>query len=558
LDGTLEEYLETSPFETYNLTRGKSSGVLGNIKVVGKFKGFVRVMESIDEPDIYPEKLMAMLMKPRKYKLRLYCLKAYSLASMDKDFFGAVAKSDPYLKVEIGKFKFSDRKNAEENATDVDLYKTIEIDAELPGTSLLKISMMDKDNFGEVSDDIIGSTTIDLEDRLFDNRWQEMGREEIEISEYSRWALKPVERRSIFISSSKFSQGSIDCWLDIMSSEEASAFEVDDVGLKPKEIFEVRVIIWKSKDVPPMDTTEGMSDLFVKCWPESCKEQETDTHWRCKNGKASWNYRLLFDVELGHNTRAMKFPYLYFQLWDRDILKWNDCAGEGTINLSSYYKKAYKNSVCLKLFEAKKGAAKSRFKKEQDRIGKAMNYDKNKLIDNKDIPIEEDGAKCLDNEIINYMDNPLSNSTSSSPNAYNNLNNLENKETWGKWIKSKVGLSGNSDSETKSLLNDEDDDEYIPGEDKGKQEEDEDAKEFADMIKGMTGFFDDDPPDSAWMNFEKKGKNGEPPEPMGSISYSVQIWPKVKAENMPVGHARNDPNSNPYLPPPSCRLKFTL
>jgi hypothetical protein len=58
----------------------------------------------------------------------------------------------------------------------------------------------------------------------------------------------------------------------------------------------------------------------VKCWPEGCDPQETDTHWRCKKGKGSWNYRLLFDVELGHNTRAMKFPYFHIQLWDRLVV----------------------------------------------------------------------------------------------------------------------------------------------------------------------------------------------------------------------------------------------
>jgi hypothetical protein len=58
----------------------------------------------------------------------------------------------------------------------------------------------------------------------------------------------------------------------------------------------------------------GMSDLFVKCWPEGCAPQETDTHWRCKKGKASWNYRLLFEVELGHSTKAMKFPYFHIQV----------------------------------------------------------------------------------------------------------------------------------------------------------------------------------------------------------------------------------------------------
>ncbi len=127
-----------------------------------------------------------------------------------------------------------------------------------------------------------------------------------------------------------------------------------------------------------MDSFEGMSDLYVKCWPEgerneynyityfpffniintyfktmelyctewyfiieytishlfSCllfhrcfcsillrcndigsKPLETDTHWRCKRGKASWNYRLLFDVELGHSTRLMKVFLCYIYMF---------------------------------------------------------------------------------------------------------------------------------------------------------------------------------------------------------------------------------------------------
>ena len=79
----------------------------------------------------------------------------------------------------------------------------------------------------------------------------------------------------------------------------------------------MRMVIWKCKDVPPADTFGGqnMTDMYVKCWPEGCTAQETDTHWRAKKGKGSFNWRMIFDVELGHNTRAMKFPHLHFQLW---------------------------------------------------------------------------------------------------------------------------------------------------------------------------------------------------------------------------------------------------
>ncbi|RYH04774.1 hypothetical protein EON65_46530 [archaeon] len=45
---------------------------------------------------------------------------------------------------------------------------------------------------------------------------------------------------------------------------------------------------------------------------------------------------------------------------------------------------------------------------------------------------------------------------------------------------------------------------------------------------------------------------------MGSICYSVQIWPKEKALAMPVGAARTSPNTNPFLPPPVGRMQFSL
>lgn len=68
------------------------------------------------------------------------------------------------------------------------------------------------------------------------------------------------------------------------------------------------------------------------------------------------------------------------------MLKWNDCAGEGTINLYKYYKKAYKRNIALKLFEKLQGAALSRKKREEKH-----SRDEKLLDDGKDIvPDEED------------------------------------------------------------------------------------------------------------------------------------------------------------------------
>lgn len=393
LDAELEVELQTTPFETYSLMRGQTTGsMLGNtLKVVGRLKGLVRVMQDENEPPLLSEALMKQLLKPEKYVVRLYCLTGRGIAAMDLDMMGNPASSDPYLKVSLGKETFNDRENYQEDKKElVDLYTMIPFNCELPGTSQLQINLMDADMIG--SDDLIGKTTIDLEDRWFDARWQKMGEENVQMPGSDpndptkvRWQTKPIERRSIYIPAKSQNQGVLELWVDIMKPEVASAFPPDDVSLPPTQMFEVRVVIWKCKDVPPMDSLEGMSDLFVKCWPEGCSPAETDTHWRAKKGKASYNWRLLFDVELGHSTRAMKFPYLHLQLWDRDILKWNDCAGEGTIDIGRYYRKAYKRNIALKLFETKKGAAGKRAAKKKDKFSKI------EVLDTEDdIPVEED------------------------------------------------------------------------------------------------------------------------------------------------------------------------
>jgi hypothetical protein len=110
---------------------------------------------------------------------------------------GQAGKSDPYIRVTLGKYLYDDRKNAVEDVNDVDLYKSIITQGELPGASQLKVEIMDKNSFS--SDALIGSTTIDLEDRLFDNRWQNLS---TITEEPKRWKVLPIEQRPLYTLSS--------------------------------------------------------------------------------------------------------------------------------------------------------------------------------------------------------------------------------------------------------------------------------------------------------------------------------------------------------------------
>jgi len=80
-----------------------------------------------------------------------------------------------------------------------------------------------------------------------------------------------------------------------------------------------------------MMDAEGTSDVFIRTFFDSREcTKETDTHFRCQTGKASFNYRLLFDI----NYPRKKNDYaLQVQAYDRDFFKSNDIIGESKVDL---------------------------------------------------------------------------------------------------------------------------------------------------------------------------------------------------------------------------------
>lgn len=564
------------------------------LKTVGKFKGLIRVMQSPDEPSLID---LSALLKPSGYKIRLYVLEATNLTAMDMGFGGKPGRSDPYIRVKLGKNLFDDRVNAIDDVTNADLYKVIEMNAELPGTSQLQIEVMDKDDIG--SDDLIGKTVIDLEDRWFDGRWQKLGAENrvtaTDDPNGVRWDTKPIEVRSIYAPTSNNAQGQLKCWLDILTPAEAGVFPPDDVALPPKQIFEMRVVIWKCKEVPAQDLLGGqnMTDMYVQVRPEGCAEQQTDTHWRAKKGKGSFNWRMLFDVELGHNTRAMKFPYLSLQIWDRDLLKYNDCICESTFNMKKYYEKAYRKNVAIKLFETKKGAAAQREKEAKARsklynipdtnedipeeetensdgvksplgggdaaagsgsssaaVSRAGVTGKNtdKYQERRDSDDEEDDDKDTGVGLLGFK--PKDSSSSSAPATSSSA--TDNKTAPSRAAAAAADHDGDGDGD--------DTKEGAEGEEEEEEDAEEDAKDTQDLInsiKEMTGLWDLQPADSQWIAMDRLNHETGVRDPMGQVCFSVQLWPKDKAVVMPQGGARNEPNSDPFLPPPVGRISFS-
>jgi hypothetical protein len=365
LEGDLESELKTTPFEKYalyigkkkkkktllsslNLFSKKTITPTGNndvaiYKMAGVFKGLIRVIEREDEkPLLDLDRLLTSL----PYEIRVYVLDGVGFAPMDIGLNGRPGKSDPYLRLTLGKDKISDRKNYIEDTTDPDFYKMFVLNAKLPGASMLKIEAMDHDLVG--GDDLIGATTIDLEDRLFDQRWVDMGKM-YETS--SRLRLKPLETRTLNIPTSRAPMGNLKLWVDILTPSQAHDYAPIDISLPPPVDMELRVVVWKARNVPSFDTLEDMNDLFFRCWMEGSDFQETDIHWRAKKGKGSFNWRMKFPIVLGHKQTNTKTPYFHIQGWDKDVLSANDSIGEHMMDLGVFFRRAYKTKTRMQIFE---------------------------------------------------------------------------------------------------------------------------------------------------------------------------------------------------------------
>ena len=92
-------------------------------------------------------------------EVRLYMLQGMNLASKD-----LIGESDPYLTISCGT-TFNERKNYQLNNANPDFNKMFSFQATFPGCPTMVIKAYDYDEcFG---DDLIGTTSIDLEERYF-------------------------------------------------------------------------------------------------------------------------------------------------------------------------------------------------------------------------------------------------------------------------------------------------------------------------------------------------------------------------------------------------------
>lgn len=553
IDGTLEEELDT-PFETYPLFRGSSLVRRGlfstrstvDFRSVGRFKGVVRVLNSRDEPPLFD---LESFLNPQPYLVRVYILDALNIQPKDEN-----NKCDPYLRLSLGdghkrSHVFNDRESHRTETLTPKFHNMYEFKAELPGVSELRVEMLDYDFFaipgiphglskGIVSvgttvdgDDFVGATLLDLEDRWFSAKWQQLG-----ASGDSYEKRKPLEIRPLFAPSSTMPQGSIRMWVDILTPHEIKKVMPLDISLPPIQKFEVRVIVYKAKNVTPGDFTD-LSDLLVKTWLQSKddKAQSTDTHWRAKNGKASFNWRMKFDLELpiDPDSEADK-GYLHFQMWDKDLL-YDDCLADSVVDLSVFLKEAYRTKQIVNVFAKKKSVrglnpegVPTSSRGGAPASGYSSVYDSTRAP-----PMSTDSVVSIDIDGDREAKRPLLSggpmSTGSSFFSSQDASTLPTNQTGDYSSSKKKKKSGSAKDNAESLVH---------------------------SVKQRLGM-GDDPEDASWLTLTTRDATTGDRIRAGELLVSIEILPVAMAHARAAGLGRSEPNNFPFLPEPADRLHLS-
>lgn len=203
----------------------------------------------------------------------------------------------------------------------------------LPGSSNLKIEVWDYDPL--FSDELIGYTRIDVEDRFFDNNWVDM-------------VDKPIEKRMLKHPDIEGVQGWVSLWIECFEKKDRSLAinKKKDISPPPTQELEMRLIVWETEGIPNADV-EGTTDMYIVAFIDAAKKQSTDMHFRCQTGRGSFNWRVVLPVS--YPTKNSK---LQVQVFDNDFFSYDDFISDNTLDIDRLLREVYSLDVPIKFDKA--------------------------------------------------------------------------------------------------------------------------------------------------------------------------------------------------------------
>lgn len=321
-----------------------------------------------------------------KVVIRVYLLRALSLCAVDNASdlpaiaagLEALSSATSYPELQIGEEQiknvtyFIEEGNPEKDNLNPEYFRSYEMHGELPSDWRLAINIWSQGSMG--FDRIIGSTSIDMEDRYFGNKYiskllmlniakNYVDRiiETTTITDERNWLnsvkkkikrklldlkenrpLVPVEYRPLSAKGKKTAQGMIEMFVEVLDLQTAKLVPMSKIAKPVPEKYELRFIIWKCEGIPIPEGDETV-DIFFKVsfdptgWLAESTDKETDCHAGSEDGHGIFNWRIKFDFELPCSFARIRLAAYDFSTFGDDQMM-----SEVVLDLAKHFRRVMK------------------------------------------------------------------------------------------------------------------------------------------------------------------------------------------------------------------------
>ena len=320
-----------------------------------------------------------------KVAVRVYVLRGLSLSAVDNASdlkamaagMEALSSATTYPEILLGEKKltnvkyFLDNGAVEKDNLNPEYFRTYELTGTLPSDFNLQITIWNQNSYS--FDQIIGTTSIDMEDRYFGSDYisqvlmmnkakeridrdidEEVDSDKRIILNGVKKAIKselakikeskyvaPVEYRPLKAKGKSTAQGMIELFVEVLDSQTAKLVPVSKIAKPVPEKYELRLIVWKCEGIPLGE--RDAVDIFFKVqfdpsgWLSESKEKETDVHAGSEDGHGIFNWRMKFNFELPCNFARIRIVSYDFSTFGTD-----EMISEVVLDLARYFRRVMK------------------------------------------------------------------------------------------------------------------------------------------------------------------------------------------------------------------------